>query len=722
MDNNDKKPSWRDKIGSNADTGKLPRLADQFDGPGKSERQASIPEATPGRLPPPVSRPQASVLPPPASKPEPSASFAEESLDAKAGQSFAERLRARREEAELAGVTSADSVGGGLHLRPPVADAPDEQLAPIAPPPPSLRPAPINRVAEPQEPPAAPLPPPSPVLRPPVPATEPVGLATPDFEPETIPPAPPAAARPEYDYAARSRAPVETAPPLVASPPVHQPVPGYPPAAAVGTQPDYGAPQPNYTPAPQNHPGAYQNDYDNQDRHHGAVNQGSRSAHARELDYDDAHGYAPSHAGGRATASDYEDAYNDYDDHYEEEPRSRRGPLMLFLGLAAIGLIAAGLIFWFMQNQSPVKTTTAPPVVAPQTAPVKVATPTLAPAQSPQQTKLFYDRIVGEETVETERIVPREEQPLDPGQSAPQPAASQPIQGAGEPVPLKPLNPSDLVPGELPVPLPPPLPGGQSGALQPSDPLSQQTQQMASSQPAKGSRIVVDPAGASGKQSLGTVNTQGGAANPGQNATAIQSAGLSDPAPPPPASGAAPPIPRAKPVQLAKIASDNAAARLAAATVSSPPVSNAATGVGQGGPLNLTPSNQPAPPLPSQQVASLPQATPPAPAPQPVQQAQPAPQPAPQPSQQAAVNDGSYVVQLASYRDAGSARNGFQDMKSRHPGLLGNYQSYVSETKVGAFGTFYRLQVGPVASAQSARQICSSLLAAGEKDCIVKRR
>lgn len=792
MDEQDKKPSWRDKMGPTADNGKLPKLADQFGEPevGRQETNPPAPAPQAGLPPPAPPRPRGGALPPPppppaARKPEPAAEVAALEPDVikkepAAAESFAERLRARREAAERAGKAPGDSLGGGLHLRPAQVEPTEESVVASAPPPPTLRPAVEPTAPEPEErprktgifgkskdpePTPAPedmgssiLPPPSPVAPPapiapapiaPAPVAAPPVASAPVLEP--APATPPLASHSEYDYSARARAaaeapapapvaPAPLAPAQMAPPPAPVAAGGYQPgpaegyvgaagSAIAGSQPGYAEPPQSYAPPQAPQAGAYQagaqsgEDYRYSDQRYTAPAPEYRSAHARELDYGDDE-YAPAYA-GRAAASDYEDAYNDYDDGYVDEPRRSRGPLFLFLGLAAIGLIAGGLIYWFTQNQSGTMTGKAPPVVSPQKEQVKVASPTPTTPQSPQQTKLFYDRIVGEETVEAERIVPREEQPLDPAQGTqqaapqpapqpvPQPAASQPTQNTGQPVPLKPLSPSDLVPGELPVPLPPPLPG-QSGALQPGDPLSQ-TQQVASAQNTKGSQIGVTPAGASGKQSLGEVNTQGLAANP----AAEPSPGLSDP--PPATTAVAPPTPRAKPLDIARLAREKAAASLAAASVSAAVPSSTVASTNQGGPLSLTPTNNP-PAQPTQQVAALPQATPPAPAPQPVQRAQPAPQPAPQQSAPAATGSGAYVVQLASYRDEGSARSGFQDMKNRYPGVLGSYQSFISETKVGSFGTFYRLQVGPVASADAGRQICSSLLAAGEKDCIVKRR
>jgi hypothetical protein len=41
---------------------------------------------------------------------------------------------------------------------------------------------------------------------------------------------------------------------------------------------------------------------------------------------------------------------------------------------------------------------------------------------------------------------------------------------------------------------------------------------------------------------------------------------------------------------------------------------------------------------------------------------------------------------------------------------------------LGANGTFYRLHLGSFSSKQAAKTACTNLLAAGERDCLVKGR
>ncbi|MGI9373523.1 MAG: SPOR domain-containing protein [Hyphomicrobiales bacterium] len=655
-------------------------------------------------------------------------------------QTFAERLRARREEAEKAGQeTPSDGTGRGLHLRPaeePDVDAQEGESEPIANG--SEQDSTLEIAAEPENGDV--------VADPPVFGKRAAIDDTSDLQQQAPPEAPtPAkpviAARPNYDYSASAAKPVAPPPPPPAglSAPGIAPPPGpaspyaqgasrgasvAPPAAAAAVSSAPAAPSPGYAPPPSqsgfaappaSQPGPavgeqpYQQYYGYaDDRFEQAAPEGYRSAHARELDYADEGPYDGQYTDRRATAADYEYAYNEYDERYEEEPRSKLGPILLLCGLLLVGGIAAGLIWYFLQKDgNSVAGGGAPPVVSASPSDVKVTPPTSGQPQAPKQTKLFYDRIVGEQTVEGERLVPREEQPLDPAQNA-QPSGSQ-----AQP-------PAQLPEGELPVPqLPPPLPGNSSSV----SPKGDATVQQASAQNGKSSRGDAVPLAASGKQSLGLSAPQTITDDTVTGSATQQVAGLSDPTTSVSSSASAspPPLPRTKPENLARAARAKAAAQAAARTASAPAQAAVST-ANQGGPLDLSPTNlsTPAapipPPEPTQQVASLQQTPPPAP----VQQVQ-QPQPAPAPTQQP-VSDGAYIVQLAAYKDEGSARSGYSDLQGRHPSILGSYQPIISQTKVGSFGTFYRLQVGPISNSQSARQMCSTLLAAGEKDCTVKRR
>ncbi|MET0481451.1 MAG: SPOR domain-containing protein, partial [Aestuariivirgaceae bacterium] len=109
-----------------------------------------------------------------------------------------------------------------------------------------------------------------------------------------------------------------------------------------------------------------------------------------------------------------------------------------------------------------------------------------------------------------------------------------------------------------------------------------------------------------------------------------------------------------------------------------------------------------------------------APAPRPQQQQQLA---ALTPATTPAVAGGAgYVVQLASFRSEAEAAGEFRRLQSRHPQLVGALQQRIQRADLGASGTFYRLGVGPLGSKDLASRLCNSLIAAGEKDCLVRRQ
>lgn len=80
------------------------------------------------------------------------------------------------------------------------------------------------------------------------------------------------------------------------------------------------------------------------------------------------------------------------------------------------------------------------------------------------------------------------------------------------------------------------------------------------------------------------------------------------------------------------------------------------------------------------------------------------------------------MIQLAAYRSEQEAMAQYQQLKSRHGNLLGNLPPSVQQTNLGASGTFYRLGMGPMSSKQAATDLCNKLIAAGERDCLVRRR
>jgi sporulation related protein len=208
---------------------------------------------------------------------------------------------------------------------------------------------------------------------------------------------------------------------------------------------------------------------------------------------------APGGRQQRAQVADYNNAYREYDEDYvEEEPRSRSGPLILLLALLALAVIVGVLIFFYTQNFNLPSSSAAAnheiPVIAPSDGPAKAtpepqvdtatAAPGPAPASSaPQPTqgrKQIYDRILGEEAVEQNKLVPTEEQPVPPphggdGQESGQTGtgaggggAPLPEPGADSGAPAQPHGHDSTAPEPLPLP-PPPGVQGSNGPPAPAD-------------------------------------------------------------------------------------------------------------------------------------------------------------------------------------------------------------------------------------------------------------
>ena len=79
---------------------------------------------------------------------------------------------------------------------------------------------------------------------------------------------------------------------------------------------------------------------------------------------------------------------------------------------------------------------------------------------------------------------------------------------------------------------------------------------------------------------------------------------------------------------------------------------------------------------------------------------------------------GGFVVQLSSQKSEGEAQSSFRSLQARFPNELGDRQPIIRRADLGSKGVFYRLVVGPFASAEEASQFCASLKAAGGQ-CVV---
>jgi hypothetical protein len=533
----------------------------------------------------------------------------------------------------------------------------------------------------------------------------------------------------------------------------------------------------------------------------------------------------------RASAEDYSAAYREFEDEFEDEPRRRSGPLLLLVSLAALAVVSGGVIYWYQQMESapPAAATTNLPVIAAPEEPAKAEPPPqqeLQQAAAPTTRKQIYDRIIGEETLEPERIVPTEEAPLRQIQQPQrqQPRASEAGQDdqSGEPLPL-PLPPPPgtgvgeqgdlLVPGAATIqtasaePEPAParlsLPEPERAADPGRHPADGGTIRAAAREPAP------EDAAPAKSATSPAVKLRGTAAGPEAPEAPVSSRAsiypeVTEPlaypnvraesrpphdqsgepeastitalperqaepqaeqetapvaervtAPEPEADQVAEaepepdveqasdvPLPKAKPEPPARVttAARQAPApqRQAAAPASSGPVQIIPTDESQAPvaraaqpeaqsatPRRRTVGREPDPlagpgstfasslsasldSAPSQQVASV----------APGQSTQPQPTPS-QPTQ--AGPTGEYVVQLASFRSEAEALSAYQRLAQRHPQLVGNLASRVNEASLGQSGSFYRLGVGPLSNRTEAAKLCNALIAAGEKDCLVRR-
>lgn len=80
---------------------------------------------------------------------------------------------------------------------------------------------------------------------------------------------------------------------------------------------------------------------------------------------------------------------------------------------------------------------------------------------------------------------------------------------------------------------------------------------------------------------------------------------------------------------------------------------------------------------------------------------------------------GSYVVQLAAFRDEPTARAEFEKLKKKHSALAG-LQADIQRADLGAKGIYYRLRAGYMDKAK-AGELCGTLKAQGQA-CLVKPR
>ena len=749
--------SWRDRLGideqkpsgSDSTTART-EPASKPSAPAQAKPAAPQVQAKVVANPAPMApRPGTAAKAPPAPKPAPAPAPQRAAQD----DAFAERLRKHREAAEEAVKKRSGSASlekfSFARKEVEVAKAEKAQPAPAPAPTPVAPAQPAAAAPRPSAPvPPAPAAPPVPAPRPvAAPAAAPRQAGVPAQRPGPQAPQPSQPAyRPQQPGYPGAQQPPAYRPPGPGYAPPPGPAPAPPRGYAPTRQPGYGAPAAPAAPAPRPPAPpaqAYQraphgdDDLFQDNGYRPAAPLGrstseptpAKPGNDLRAGFDDPFDDTLAGGYGGRTARDYSQAYREFDDDYEDdEPRRGWGGIiMLILALLFIGALAVGGVLWWQSQTNTAGGTSGgqvPEVAAPDQ-PAKAEPDATQPAQTgtqPQGRKLIYERILSDDGAnQPEQIIPREEQPVTPA-------------------------PSGNTDGDsLPLPLPPPP--QNSGSLQPgaAEPAAQQVASADTSD---------NQEGAAGVEPAASAVSSGPISQPPvprrkprnlvasvQNAPTTQFQPVLQPAPQPAPQPqplpqiAQPTLPQQGAViqqpQLQPQPQETAPTRSRVAGRDEDPLagtrrpfnSSAATQQqSQSGPIQLAPAPAPA----EQQVALAPPPTPaPAPAPQQPVTSQDlqafAPPSTPQSPPSSSGGTG-YVIQLAAYRSEQEAMAQYQQLKSRHGNLLGNLPPSVQQTNLGASGTFYRLGMGPMSSKQAATDLCNKLIAAGERDCLVRRR
>lgn len=756
------KRNWRERLGIG--TKEMPRISEEFNSAPAAPKAATL------TVKPAPMAPRANPKPiaaPPAARPAPASARLATPIDSEA---LAIKLRSQRDAAEKLAeqrVQAARQRVEAINVQPaalPAAAArPKFTFAEEEPKgqPKAAMPAPRPAEVQPQLRPS--------ILQNQVPPSPQMNPPRPQIGGNAVPPRVP---NPNYQPRPPQQQPLS--PPPAAYPPAYNPNLGYRPVdpnTGYAPQPQQQAPQYNpnqgFAPPPRQPGFAPQprlqvpqrdqqtNDYGyGQEQPRVTPRLGNTSMRPQatpqqygEADPDDIFEQPAPRASRRATANDYQQAYREEESGYEDEGQRSRGPWIL-LSLLALALVVGFGSVWAYNNyvkpQGQVTQTDKVPVVKAPDAPAKVANEnqtaepqaggTVAPSK-----KQIYDRIVGDREVLGGQIVPTEETPVQPVNN------SQPI-----PAPDATVDPAAGGVGAdgLPLPLPPP-PGdtGQQGSLEPS---GKGDQQDATIIPAAGAsqaaELPLAPATTAPAAAVLPADAPIPAAPvPGEQVVATANEAISD-------TGADKVVeepvkkiaivkPQVKKVATAKIEKSLGSQPVvlvapvkkvqAAKVVAPKAIDNNGGLYGDGAVVDETVVSQVAPPeavVPKKrksltdlfrsdtQTAATDAGT----VVTPVKPLAPVQKVAAAPTQIASAG-GAYVAQLASFKSKAEATQEYKNLSAKHGAIITRYAPIISEAQV-AGTTRYRLSIGPMASSNVAGDVCQSLFAAGERDCLVHRQ
>jgi hypothetical protein len=364
---------------------------------------------------------------------------------------------------------------------------------------------------------------------------------------------------------------------------------------------------------------------------------------------------------GEYAAQDYDPEYDDDaylpahgDEFYDEAPRRRlRGWMLVGVAAAAAiivgtsGLFAYRALFGTNDVAMPAK------VISPVAGPTK-----MVPGSAAQSDKRIQDRVGGEPPRTAERIVPREENPIDQSR----------------------------------------IPQGNSADRNPAGTVTAATPQFSAapgqqSSPPQAAPNVAPANVSTEPRRVRTVTVRAdGSVVSDQNRGPATAANTSRTAP------AAPAQPSGNPLALQGQAAASPPPR-PAGTASAAPLQGS-------NPWSTISSGQVS--VPNTQAALPPQQAPVQSAPPPAVVVQ-TPPPA-----------GSYVVQVAAQKSEGEAQASWQSLQQRYASVLGSQQATIRRVDLGERGVFYRAQVGPFTTRAQASEVCQSLKAAGG-ECVIQR-
>ena len=442
--------------------------------------------------------------------------------------------------------------------------------------------------------------------------------------------------------------------------------------------------------------------------------------------------------GRRATANEYQQAYRDELGYEEEAPRSRM--LVTLLSFIALGLLVAiaavyGYAHYF-KNQRTANGNNAIPVVSAPATPTKV-TPDASSQTGQADTttkKLIFDRIEGDHEVPSGPLKSSEEGPIiQPGAAK---ALVPDVQGP------KATSGTEGIP--LPLPPPPGGSAGQQGSSAPDNktdvanipPAAEPSSAALSSNPTASTSASVD------QTNIIPSGSQSGLPLPDPPSTTLAetrnpSAPMSSLKPTTETVDAVKPS-LSKPTSLVNKPSPE---ELAPAKVKKTDgLKKLVLGKSLGAkplvlvpPFNFDAKNQ----IKSVQTATtspvvtgsnslygnaetqLAIAAPPKPA-APLALT-PAPQRAVIAAPQATSVGNGYVAQLTSFNSKIEANNEYQRLSAKHGAIISRYAPIITQAQI-AGSTRYKLNLGPMATNDAASSVCSALISAGERDCVVRRQ